>query len=127
MTMHLLTQQTLRFIKAFGYSLEGLKAAFVSEPAFVIEIICSLLLLPIACLLPLPLVSKALLISSLILVLIVELINSAIEATIDRISSERHPLAKKAKDIGSAAVLLSLINAAAVWGMILWPVVSSLI
>lgn len=113
----------VRIFKAFGYSLQGLKAAFLSEPAFVIEIICCFLMLPFACLLSLPVVSKALLISSLFLVLIVELINSAIEATIDRISLERHPLAKKAKDIGSAAVLLSLVNAAAVWGMVLWPMV----
>lgn len=119
---HFITQQTVRLIKAFGYSIQGLKAAFISEPAFVIEIICSFLLLPLACILSLPLVSKALLISSLFLVLIVELINSAIEATVDRISLERHPLAKKAKDIGSAAVLLSLINAGVVWGMALWPV-----
>jgi diacylglycerol kinase (ATP) len=115
-------QHIIRIVKAFGYSLEGLKAAFCSEPAFVIEVFCFFILTPMAIFFPFTLVFKALLISSLFLVLIVELGNSAIEAVVDRISLDRHPLSKKAKDIGSAAVLLSLANATAVWGMALWSI-----
>ncbi len=115
-----ITQHMIRLIKAFGYSLEGLKAAFLSEPAFVIEVICCVIMIPMAILLPLSLLYKALLLSSLFLVLMMELINSAIEAVVDRISLDKHPLSKKAKDVGSAGVLLSLINAGVVWGIALW-------
>lgn len=113
-------QHIIRIFKAFGYSLEGLKSAFCSEPAFVIEVFAFIIFTPIACLLPVSLVFKALMISSLFLVLIIELGNSAIEAVVDRISLEHHPLSKKAKDIGSAAVLLSLINAGVIWAMALY-------
>jgi diacylglycerol kinase (ATP) len=111
----------IRLFKATGYSLAGLKAAVDSEAAFLQEIIMCLVLIPAACMLPIPLVSKALLISSLLLILIIELINTALETVVNRISEEQHPLSKKAKDIGSAAVMLSLVNAAVVWFMVLWP------
>lgn len=113
-------QQIKRLIKATGYSLAGLKAAFQSEPAFVLEVILAIVLIPIAFLLPVALLAKALLISSIILVLIVELINSGLEAVVNRISEERHPLSKKAKDVGSAAVFLSLVNVVVIWVLVLF-------
>lgn len=108
-----------RLVKALGYSSEGLLAALKTEPAFALEVILCLILIPVAIMLPLSHLSKAILIGSLLLVLIVELLNSAVEATVDRISADKHPLAKKAKDLGSAAVLLSVVNAFIVWVMIL--------
>lgn len=109
----------VRLVKATGYSMEGLLSAFKSEPAFTLEVIACLILIPIAILLKLPLFTKAILIGSLLLVLIVELLNSAIEAAIDRISLDKHPLSKKAKDMGSAAVFLSMLNALIIWIMTL--------
>lgn len=118
--LHFIQQQFIRLIKATGYSLAGLKSAFKTEPAFLLEVILLIILLPFIWHFSLPLVSKALLVSSLMGVLIVELLNSGIEAVIDRFSQERHPLAKKAKDVGSAAVFLSVLNALIVWGIILF-------
>jgi diacylglycerol kinase (ATP) len=102
-------------VKATGYSLEGIGATLKHELAFRIEVAAFVLLLPVVILLPVGLLTKALLIGSMLLVLIVELINSALEWIIDYISLERHPYAKRAKDMGSAAVLLSLINAGTFW------------
>jgi diacylglycerol kinase (ATP) len=82
-------------------------------------VVLALLLLPLAACLPVSGGERALLAGSVLLVLIVELLNSAIEATVDRVSLDRHPLARRAKDIGSAAVLLALLNAVLVWGCIL--------
>jgi diacylglycerol kinase (ATP) len=104
---------------ALRYSLAGLGAAFRHEAAFRQEVLLALILLPTALLLPVSAPAKALLVGSVLLVLIVELINSAIESTVDRISLESHPLAKRAKDLGSAAVFLSLINAAIIWLLVL--------
>ena len=104
---------------AFGYSLAGLRAAYQHEAAFRQELWLALLLIPLACFLPSSGVAKALMIASVLLVIIVELINSAIEATVDRISLDHHLLAQRAKDIGSAAVLISLLNVLAVWGLVL--------
>ena len=108
-----------RVFNALRYSLAGLAAAARHEDAFRQELIMVALLTPVALWLGDTGVERALLIGSLILVLIVELLNSAIEATVDRISFENHRLAKRAKDIGSAAVLLSLINAGVVWLLII--------
>jgi diacylglycerol kinase (ATP) len=108
-----------RVWNAFHYSLAGLSAAFRHEDAFRQEVLLAVVLLPTACLLPASGVGKALMVASVILVLIVELLNSAVEATVDRISLENHRLAKRAKDIGSAAVLIALINVACVWGLVL--------
>ncbi|WP_069472722.1 diacylglycerol kinase [Candidatus Marithrix sp. Canyon 246] len=110
----------LRLIKAFGYSLAGLKAAFIHEAAFRQEVILSLLLIPLALFLGANGIERALLISGLFVVLIAELFNSAIEAVADRISEEKHPLIKRAKDIGSAAVLVALCYAVLVWLLVLW-------
>ncbi|MBZ0104850.1 MAG: diacylglycerol kinase [Sulfuricella denitrificans] len=108
-----------RVWNAMHYSLAGLKAAFRHEDAFRQEVMLSLLLIPLALFLPVTGTGKALMVASVLLVLIVELVNSAIEATVDRISLENHNLAKRAKDIGSAAVLLGLLNVVIVWGLVL--------
>ena len=108
-----------RMINATRYSLAGLAAAARHEDAFRVELIMVVMLAPLALWLGDTGMERALLIGSLILVLIVELLNSAIEATVDRISFESHRLAKRAKDIGSAAVMLSLVNAGVVWLLII--------
>lgn len=108
-----------RLYKATGYALEGLCAAWKSEAAFRLEILSCAVLVPVALILEKTALEKTVLLFSLAFVLITELANSAIEAVIDRISTEIHPLSKKAKDIGSAMVLLSLGNAAACWGLII--------
>lgn len=109
-----------RIWNAFKYSLDGLKAAFKHEDAFRQECLLAIVLIPIALFLSVPGPSKAMLIASVLLVLIVELMNSAVEAVVDRVSLERHRLAKRAKDIGSAAVLITLINLATVWGFVIF-------
>jgi diacylglycerol kinase (ATP) len=108
-----------RVWNAFFYSVDGFKAAWQHEDAFRQEAILALALIPAAIWLGETGLERAALIASLFLVIIVELINSAIEATVDRISLENHQLAKRAKDIGSAAVLLALVNVWVVWGCIL--------
>jgi diacylglycerol kinase (ATP) len=107
-----------RIILAFGYSVQGLKAA-LGESAFRTEIIIGTIALPFAFIITENGAERALLISSLFLILIVELLNTAVETTINRISLEIHPLSKKAKDIASGAVLLSLINALVIWLVVL--------
>lgn len=108
-----------RLFNAFGYSLAGFRAAYKHEDAFRQEALLALILIPLAIWLPVNLIGKALMIGSILLVIIVELLNSAIEATVDRISLDSHDLAKRAKDIGSAAVLVSLVNAAIIWLLVL--------
>ncbi len=108
-----------RVWNALFYSLEGFKAAWRHEDAFRQEAMLAVVLIPLAFFLATAPLQRALMIASVLLVLIVELINSAIEATVDRISLENHALAKRAKDIGSAAVLIALINVLVVWGLIL--------
>jgi len=108
-----------RVWNAFHYSLAGLRAALRYEDAFRQEAALAALLIPLACWLPVSGAGRALLIGSVLLVLIVELLNSAVEAAVDRISLENHRLAKRAKDIGSAAVLLALLDVAAVWACVL--------
>ena len=109
-----------RVWNAFFYSLEGFKAAWKHEDAFRQEALLALVLIPLALFLADTALERALMIASILLVLIVELINSAIEATVDRISLENHELAKRAKDIGSAAVMIALINVLVVWGLVLF-------
>jgi len=108
-----------RILNAFNYSVDGLAAAYRHEDAFRQEIWLTLVAIPLAIWLGDSALARAMMIGSILLVLIVELVNSAIEATVDRVSLERHQLAKRAKDIGSAAVLIALINAAVVWGLLL--------
>ena len=109
-----------RIWNALFYSFDGLKAAYRHEDAFRQEVWLALVLIPLALFLPVSGIGKALMMASVLMVLIVELLNSAVEATVDRVSLENHRLAKRAKDIGSAAVLFSLINVAVVWLLVLF-------
>ena len=108
-----------RVWNAFHYSMAGLHAAFTCEDAFRQEAILAAILIPVSFFLPVSGVGHALMIASVLLVLIVELLNSAIEAVVDRDSLDRHHLSKRAKDIGSAAVLLALINVVSVWACVI--------
>jgi diacylglycerol kinase (ATP) len=111
-----------RILPAIFYALDGLKSAWKTEYAFRQELAVVIPGIVIALLCPVTALEKLLLIGVLVLVLIVELINSAIEATVDRVSLERHPLSKNAKDLGSAAVFLALLFAGTAWLVILVPV-----
>lgn len=108
-----------RLINACRYSIDGFAAAYRHEDAFRQETLLAAVLIPVALLLPVGGIGKALMIGSVLLVLIVELLNSAIEAVVDRVSLEKHHLAKRAKDIGSAAVLIALINVIVTWTLAL--------
>lgn len=108
-----------RLMNAIGYSAEGFKAAFHHEDAFRQEVFLTLVMIPLAIYLEPLATNRALMIGSLFLVLIVELLNSAVEAVVDRVSIERHALAKRAKDIGSAAVFVAIANVIVVWALIL--------
>jgi diacylglycerol kinase (ATP) len=110
-----------RLFNAFLYSLSGLRMAFRHESAFRQEMALAAVLFPVACVLPVAPVERVLLIGSILLVLIVELLNSGVEAAIDRIGLDTHRLSKRAKDLGSAAVLLALIALALVWGLLALP------
>lgn len=117
------------FFASVGYSLEGFIAALKLEPSFREALIFVLILVPFAIILPVNAVSTAIMITALFLIVIVELLNSAIEWTIDYISTEHHPMAKRAKDMASAAVFLSYLNCVAVWLVILlanWPRIEKL-
>ena len=108
-----------RLVNATRNSLAGLVEAVRHEDAFRQELILAAIFLPLAFWVGDSALERAMLIGSVLLVLIVELLNSAIEATVDRISFENHRLAKRAKDIGSAAVMVALLNAALVWILVL--------
>lgn len=109
-----------RVINAFGYSMQGIQAALRHESAFRQEAVLFLILLPLAIWIGKSVVEWALLIGSLLLVLITELLNSAIEAVVDRFGEERHELAGRAKDMGSAAVFVALLGVGIIWGLIAW-------
>lgn len=117
----------VRIWRAFFYSLAGFSAALKYEHAFRQELFLVLALLPLAVFLPLSIGEKALLISTLLLVLVVELLNSAIEAVVDRISLDNHDLSKRAKDLGSAAVFLSCVIVIVIWGCIAGPAMIKLL
>jgi diacylglycerol kinase (ATP) len=108
-----------RVVAALGYSRDGIVAAWRTEMAFRQEVFAAIVLIPVACILPVPLLHRALLIASVLLTMLVELINSSIEAIVDLASPDRHPLAKKAKDAGSAAVLFSVLIAILTWSAVL--------
>jgi diacylglycerol kinase (ATP) len=103
------------------YGIAGLRAAWQHEDAFRQELMVALIALPLAWFSPVERMGKALMIACLFLVLMAELVNSALEAAVDHTSLAHHPLAKRAKDIASAAVLLSIVNAVVVWGVLLYP------
>lgn len=109
-----------RIIHAFGYSMKGMRAALRYESAFRQEAALFVILLPVAFWLGQSWLQYILMISSLLLVLIVELLNSAIEAVVDRIGDEHNELAGRAKDMGSAAVFISLANVMLIWVVIAW-------
>jgi diacylglycerol kinase (ATP) len=109
-----------RIWNALFYSFDGLKAAYRHEDAFRQEVWLAAVLIPLALFLPASGTGKSMMIASVVVVLIVELLNTAVEATVDRVSLEHHRLAKRAKDIGSAAVLFSLINVVVVWLLVLF-------
>ncbi|WP_416772103.1 diacylglycerol kinase [Pseudomonas sp. RHF3.3-3] len=108
-----------RILNASGYSMDGLRAAFTGEAAFRQLVLLNVILIPVAFFLNVSRVERALLIAVCLLALIVELLNSAVEAAIDRISLDRHPLSKNAKDMGSAAQFVALSMIALVWAVIL--------
>jgi len=110
----------VRIWRAFLYSFEGISAAVRYQAAFRQEVLAAVILIPVALLLPVSANGKALMVASVLLVLIVELVNSAIETVVDRISPEYHLLSKRAKDFGSAAVLLSLVSVALIWTLVLF-------
>lgn len=110
-----------RIIKAAGYSWKGLRAAWQHEAAFRQEAAAVIIAIVIAALLDVDAVTRVLLVGVVVMVIIVEILNSAIEAVVDRIGSEIHPLAGRAKDMGSAAVLLTILLAVFVWIMLLVP------
>ncbi|HIH8984956.1 TPA: diacylglycerol kinase [Serratia marcescens] len=109
-----------RIIKAAGYSYKGLSAAWQHEAAFRQELVVTLLAIILAVWLDVGAIARILLIGSVALVMIVEILNSAIEAVVDRIGSEHHELSGRAKDMGSAAVSLAIVVALFVWGTVLW-------
>jgi len=110
----------MRVIRAGGYSWKGFKACFKNEAAFRQELALTAVLLPLAFWLGDNALERALMISVWLIVPVVELLNSGIEAVVDRISAEHHPLAGQAKDVGSAAVFLAITNASAVWAVLLF-------
>lgn len=108
------------FLQSVWNALEGFWAALKHEPSFREDLIFVAILTPLAVILPVNAVSTAIMIASLFLIVIVELLNSAIEWTIDDISLEKRPFAKRAKDMGSAAVFIAYINCVVVWALILY-------
>lgn len=110
----------IRLIKAVGYSMSGFKTAWTNEAAFRQESVLIVIMIPAAFWLGTTAIERALLIGSCMIVLITELLNSALETAIDRIGLDHHILSKRAKDMGSAAVLVSLATVAMVWGIILY-------
>jgi diacylglycerol kinase (ATP) len=107
-------------VRALGYSLKGLRAAYRHESAFRQELVLSVVLIPLGVWLGHGGMERALLVGSVLLVLVVELLNSAVEAAVDRFGEEHHDLAGRAKDLGSAAVLVTMLVTAAIWGLILY-------
>ena len=113
-----------RLINATGYSMKGFRAAYANEAAFREEVLLACVLIPVALLLGLPALETVLLIGSILGLMLTEILNSAIEAVVDRIGPELHPLSGRAKDLGSAAVFIAMVIAALIWiglaGPVLW-------
>ncbi len=108
-----------RLLNAGGYAVEGLMDAFKTEEAFRQEVLLACVLIPVSFFITASVAEHALLVASVLFVLFVELLNTAVETVVERISDEIHPLSKRAKDLGSAAVLISFINLIAVWAIII--------
>ncbi len=107
-------------VAAFGFSMQGLKAAFKHERAFRLELLALLVMLPLGLWLGDNGIERALLVGVLMLVLVVELLNSALEAVVDRVGTERHELSGRAKDLGSAAVFMAQMAVLLVWVLVLF-------
>lgn len=107
-----------RIVPALGYALQGIAGAWRTEGSFRQEAVVALVLVPAAFFIPVTTVERVALAASVLLVMVVELLNSSLEATVDRISTERHPLSKHAKDAGSAAVLMAIVIAVLTWATI---------
>jgi len=116
-----------RLVNALFYSLSGLQLAYRHESAFRQEILLAAVLIPIACLLTVGAIERVLLIGSVLLVLVVELLNTSVEAAIDRIGFDTHRLSKRAKDVGSAAVLLALMALTVTWLLLAGPALLRLV
>ncbi len=110
-----------RLLNATRYSMQGLRAAFQNEAAFREESIAACVLIPLAFILPVSWLESALLAASVLGLLLTEILNSALEAVVDRIGPELHPLSGRAKDMGSAAVLIALIICIMLWAVVLVP------
>ena len=109
-----------RLLNAGGYAVEGLIDAFKTEEAFRQEVLLACVLIPASFFITASVAEHALLVASVLFVLFVELLNTAVETVVERISDDIHPLSKRAKDLGSAAVLISFINLIAVWAIIIF-------
>jgi diacylglycerol kinase (ATP) len=116
-----------RIVNALRYTARGIGYAFANEAAFRQELLAILVLMPTAIILPVSVLERLLLVLLMLLVLVVELLNTSIEATVDRVSMELHPLAGRAKDLGSAAVGISLLMCIVAWVVIAGPVVLRLL
>jgi len=121
--MKFVINEVIRLQKATGYSMLGFKHAWEGEAAFRFEVVLAVILLPTACLLPVTALERVALVAVVLLVLIVELLNSAVEAVVDRVSIEHHPLSGQAKDLGSAAVFVSLLLVVFTWVSVGWRLV----
>ncbi len=114
-----LKNEVIRIAKAFGYSFQGVRSAFESEPAFRTEVYTAVVLIPTAFFLAQTTVELILLLTSPFLVMLAEMLNSAIEAVVDRIGTEHHILSGKAKDVSSSAVLFALTIMGITWGLLI--------
>ncbi|QWL04475.1 diacylglycerol kinase [Shewanella indica] len=112
-----------RIFRATGFSMKGLNSAWKHEAAFRQEAVLALLMIPLALYLDVAKTEKLLLIATVFIVIITELLNSAIEAVVDRVGDEIHPLSGQAKDIASAAVFISLCLCGLTWAVVIWPLV----
>jgi diacylglycerol kinase (ATP) len=119
--LHRIATEIRRLRNATRFSLQGFRHAWREEAAFRFEVLLAAVLVPTALLLHVGPLERVALIGSVLLVLIVELLNSALEATIDRIGTEHHPLSGRGKDMGSAAVFVALVLAGLTWTLLLWP------
>jgi diacylglycerol kinase (ATP) len=116
-----------RLLNALFYSLSGLRLAFHHESAFRQEVGLAVVLIPLACIIDVTAAERALLFGSVLLVLLVELLNSSVEAAVDRIGLDTHRLSKRAKDLGSAAVLIALLMLTTTWGLVAVPALIRLV
>ena len=119
--MNIITKELKRLNNAARYSMQGFSFAWQGEASFRLEVLIAVVSVPIALLVDVSKLERIALVGSILLILIVELLNSAVEAAIDRVSTDPHPISGRGKDLGSAAVFVCLVFAAFTWGIIFWP------